>query len=83
MRNNRVSLHSIPSVAPQGLPALRMTFIAACPLPDATWHLLVTSGAHAAAHLRHALRTIGKKYALGSACIGGGPCLAIVAEAVA
>jgi hypothetical protein len=46
-------------------------------------HQVVTSGARTAAHLRYALRDIGKNYALGSACIGDCGAFAIVAEAVA
>ena len=44
-------------------------------------HPLGASGARIAAHLTHALRTEGKKYALGSACIGGGQGIAVIIEA--
>lgn len=43
-------------------------------------HPLGASGARIAAHLTHALREMGKKYALGSACIGGGQGIAMVLE---
>jgi acetyl-CoA acyltransferase 2 len=46
-------------------------------------HPLGASGARIAAHLTHALRVTGKKYALGSACIGGGQGIAIVLESLA
>ena len=46
-------------------------------------HPLGASGARIAAHLTHALRKVGKKYALGSACIGGGQGIAIVLESMA
>jgi acetyl-CoA acyltransferase 2 len=45
-------------------------------------HPLGASGARIAAHLTHALRVLGKKYALGSACIGGGQGIAIVLESM-
>ena len=41
-------------------------------------HALGASGARIAAHLTHALRTLSKKYALGSACIGGGQGIAVI-----
>ncbi len=46
-------------------------------------HPLGASGARIAAHLTHALRTTGKKYALGSACIGGGQGIAVILESMA
>jgi acetyl-CoA acetyltransferase family protein len=46
-------------------------------------HPLGASGARIAAHLTHALRLMGKKYALGSACIGGGQGIAMVLESLA
>ena len=46
-------------------------------------HPLGASGARIAAHLTHALRVMGKKYALGSACIGGGQGIAMVLESLA
>ena len=46
-------------------------------------HPLAASGARIAAHVTHALRQLGKKYALGSACIGGGQGIAVVIEALA
>ena len=46
-------------------------------------HPLGASGARIAAHLTHALRTTSKKYALGSACIGGGQGIAMVLESLA
>ena len=45
-------------------------------------HPLGGSGARIAAHLTHALREMGKKYALGSACIGGGQGIAMVLESL-
>ncbi len=45
-------------------------------------HPLGASGARIAAHLTHALRQMGKKYALGSACIGGGQGIAMVLESL-
>jgi acetyl-CoA acyltransferase 2 len=44
-------------------------------------HPLGASGARITAHLLHALRRRGGRYALGSACIGGGQGAAIVLEA--
>jgi acetyl-CoA acyltransferase 2 len=46
-------------------------------------HPLGASGARIAAHLTHALRTMTKRFALGSACIGGGQGIAIVLESLA
>jgi acetyl-CoA acetyltransferase family protein len=46
-------------------------------------HPLGASGARIAAHLTHALRVMGKQYALGSACIGGGQGIAMVLESLA
>lgn len=43
-------------------------------------HPLAASGARITAHLIHALRRSGKRYALGAACIGGGQGIAIVIE---
>jgi acetyl-CoA C-acetyltransferase len=45
-------------------------------------HPLGASGARIAAHLTHALRVMGKQYALGSACIGGGQGIAMVLESL-
>ncbi|MCC7052877.1 MAG: thiolase family protein [Gemmatimonadaceae bacterium] len=45
-------------------------------------HPLGASGARIAAHVTHALRLLGKKYALGSACIGGGQGIAVVIESL-
>jgi acetyl-CoA acetyltransferase len=44
-------------------------------------HPLAASGARITSHLLHALRAQGKRYGLGSACIGGGQGLAVVVEA--
>ncbi len=46
-------------------------------------HPLGASGARITAHLLHALRRDGKRFALGSACIGGGQGIALVVEATA
>jgi acetyl-CoA acyltransferase 2 len=46
-------------------------------------HPLGASGARIAAHLVYALRHTGKKYALGSACIGGGQGIAVILESLA
>ena len=46
-------------------------------------HPLAASGARITAHLLHALRRAGKRYGLGSACIGGGQGIAVVIEAIA
>jgi len=43
-------------------------------------HPVGTSGARITAHLVHELRRTGDKYAIGSACIGGGQGIAIVLE---
>lgn len=43
-------------------------------------HPLGASGARITAHLVHTLRRIGGRYALGSACIGGGQGIAVVLE---
>ncbi|GLD92794.1 hypothetical protein PINS_up001373 [Pythium insidiosum] len=43
-------------------------------------HPLGASGSRITAHLAHALKRTGKKYAVGSACIGGGQGIAIVLE---
>ncbi|HUF28620.1 MAG TPA: acetyl-CoA C-acyltransferase [Gemmatimonadaceae bacterium] len=45
-------------------------------------HPLGASGARITAHLLHALRAQGKRYGLGSACIGGGQGIAVVIEAL-
>ena len=44
-------------------------------------HPLGASGTRITAHLLHTLRRIGKRYALGSACIGGGQGIAVILEA--
>lgn len=44
-------------------------------------HPLAASGARITAHLIHALRAVGKRYGLGSACIGGGQGIAVIIEA--
>ncbi|HET7563393.1 MAG TPA: acetyl-CoA C-acyltransferase [Gemmatimonadaceae bacterium] len=44
-------------------------------------HPLAASGARITAHLLHALRAGGKRYGLGTACIGGGQGIAVVVEA--
>ena len=46
-------------------------------------HPLAASGARITAHLIHALRASGKRYGLGSACIGGGQGIAVIVEALA
>jgi acetyl-CoA acyltransferase 2 len=43
-------------------------------------HPLAASGARITAHLLHALRRAGKRYGLGSACIGGGQGIAVIVE---
>ncbi|MGI8548888.1 MAG: acetyl-CoA C-acyltransferase [Gemmatimonadaceae bacterium] len=43
-------------------------------------HPLGASGARITVHLLHALRAIGKRYGLGTACIGGGQGIAVVVE---
>jgi acetyl-CoA acyltransferase 2 len=45
-------------------------------------HPLAASGARITAHLLHALRAQGKRYGLGTACIGGGQGIAVVVEAI-
>jgi acetyl-CoA acetyltransferase family protein len=45
-------------------------------------HPLAASGARITAHLLHALRAAGKRYGLGTACIGGGQGIAVVVENV-
>jgi acetyl-CoA acetyltransferase family protein len=45
-------------------------------------HPLAASGARITAHLIHALRKSGKRYGLGSACIGGGQGIAVIIEAL-
>ncbi len=44
-------------------------------------HPLGASGARITVHLLHTLRRLGKRYGLGSACIGGGQGIAVVVEA--
>jgi len=44
-------------------------------------HPLAASGTRITLHLLHALRRAGKKYGLGSACIGGGQGAAVIVEA--
>ncbi|MGI9076442.1 MAG: acetyl-CoA C-acetyltransferase [Gemmatimonadaceae bacterium] len=44
-------------------------------------HPLGASGARITAHLIHALRSQGKRYGLGTACIGGGQGMAVIVEA--
>ena len=43
-------------------------------------HPLAASGARITAHLIHSLRKSGKRYGLGSACIGGGQGIAVIVE---
>jgi acetyl-CoA acyltransferase 2 len=45
-------------------------------------HPLAASGARITAHLLHALRAAGKRYGLGTACIGGGQGIALVVESL-
>jgi acetyl-CoA acetyltransferase family protein len=45
-------------------------------------HPLAASGARITAHLLHALRAGGKRYGLGTACIGGGQGIALVIESI-
>jgi acetyl-CoA acetyltransferase family protein len=45
-------------------------------------HPLAASGARITAHLIHALRKSGKRYGLGSACIGGGQGIAVIIESL-
>jgi acetyl-CoA acyltransferase 2 len=47
----------------------------------AVGHPLAASGARITIHLLHALRRLGKKYGLGSACVGGGQGAAVIVEA--
>ena len=44
-------------------------------------HPLASTGARITVHLLHALRLAGKKYGLGTACIGGGQGTAVIVEA--
>jgi acetyl-CoA acyltransferase 2 len=44
-------------------------------------HPLGASGARITVHLVHTLRRLGKRYGLGSACIGGGQGIAVIVEA--
>jgi acetyl-CoA acetyltransferase family protein len=44
-------------------------------------HPLAASGARITAHLLYALKARGKRYGLGSACIGGGMGIALIIEA--
>ncbi len=46
-------------------------------------HPLAASGARITAHLLHALRAQGKRFGLGSACIGGGQGIAVIVEVFA
>ena len=43
-------------------------------------HPLGASGARITAHLVHALRREGKRYGLGTACVGGGQGMAVIIE---
>jgi acetyl-CoA acetyltransferase family protein len=45
-------------------------------------HPLAASGARITAHLLHALRAQGKRYGLGTACIGGGQGIAVLVESI-
>ncbi len=45
-------------------------------------HPLAASGARITAHLLHTLRAEGKRYGLGSACIGGGQGIAVIVESM-
>jgi acetyl-CoA acetyltransferase family protein len=45
-------------------------------------HPLAASGARITVHLLHALRASGKRYGLGSACIGGGQGIAVIVESM-
>jgi acetyl-CoA acetyltransferase family protein len=45
-------------------------------------HPLAASGTRITLHLLHALRRAGKRFGLGSACIGGGQGLAVIVEAL-
>jgi len=44
-------------------------------------HPLAASGTRITIHLLHALKRMGKRYGLGSACIGGGQGAAVIVEA--
>jgi acetyl-CoA acetyltransferase family protein len=46
-------------------------------------HPLAASGARITAHLLHTLRREGKRYGLGTACIGGGQGIALIVESAA
>ena len=46
-------------------------------------HPLAASGARITIHLLHALRASGKRFGLGSACIGGGQGIAVIVESLA
>jgi acetyl-CoA acyltransferase 2 len=46
-------------------------------------HPLAASGARITTHLLHALRASGKRYGLGTACIGGGQGIAVIVESLA
>ena len=45
-------------------------------------HPLAASGSRITAHLTHELRRTGHRYAIGSACIGGGQGIAVLLERV-
>ena len=45
-------------------------------------HPLAASGARITAHLLHTLRAEGKRYGLGTACIGGGQGIALIVEGI-
>jgi acetyl-CoA acetyltransferase family protein len=45
-------------------------------------HPLAASGARITAHLIHSLRKMGKRYGLGSACIGGGQGMTLIIESL-
>jgi acetyl-CoA acyltransferase 2 len=45
-------------------------------------HPLAASGARITVHLLHALRSTGKRFGLGSACIGGGQGIALIVESI-
>lgn len=45
-------------------------------------HPLAASGARITVHLLHALRASGKRYGLGTACIGGGQGIALIVESL-
>ena len=48
----------------------------------AVGHPLAASGSRITMHLLYALRRAGKRYGVGSACIGGGQGIAVVVEAL-